>query len=132
MLKSCTYCGRIHDTKTGCPKKPIRRKYDTDQNRFRSKNAWTKKSKRIRERDGYLCQVCIRKLYQTLRQYNYEQLEVHHIVPVKADYDLRLEDSNLITLCERHHSMAERGEIPAELLRQIAAEQEQKATEKWG
>lgn len=83
-------------------------------------------SKRIRERDGFLCQICIRKLYQTTRQYNYEHLEVHHIVPVKIDYDLRLEESNLLTLCERHHSMAENGEIPAELLHQIAEEQNRK------
>lgn len=123
MLKSCAYCGRIHDTKTGCPKKPIRKKYETGQNRFRSKNVWTKKSKKIRERDGFLCQICIRKLYRTTKQYNYEHLEVHHIVPIQTDYDLRLEDSNLITLCERHHSMAESGEIPAELLHRIAEEQ---------
>lgn len=123
MLKSCSYCGRIHGTKEICPKKPIRRKYETGQNKFRSKNIWTKKSKRIRERDGFLCQICIRKLFKTVKQYNYENLEVHHIVPVKADYDLRLEDSNLITLCERHHQMAESGEIPTELLQRIALEQ---------
>lgn len=123
MLKSCQYCGRVHDTKTVCPRKPVRKKYSTGQNKFRSKNVWTKKSKNIRERDGYLCQICIRKLYKTEKQFNYEHLEVHHIVPMAVDYDLRLEDSNLITLCERHHEMAEAGEIPAKLLREIAEEQ---------
>ena len=49
---------------------------------------------------------------------------MHHIVPVKVDYDLRLENENLITLCERHHQMAEAGEIPAKVLHQIAQEQE--------
>lgn len=126
MLKSCSYCGKIHDTKETCPKKPIRRKYGTEQNRFRSKNIWTKKSKRIRERDGFLCQICIRKLYNTTKQFNYENLEVHHIIPVKMNYELRLEDSNLITLCQRHHEMAEAGEIPAEVMQRIVAEQIQR------
>ena len=126
MLKSCSYCGRVHDSKIICPKKPIRKKYRTGQNKFRSKNIWTKKSKQIRARDGYLCQICIRNLYKTTKQYNAEQLEVHHIVSVRKDYDLRLEDSNLITLCERHHQMAERGEISAKVLLEITAEQEAK------
>ena len=126
MLRSCIYCGRVHDSKMTCPKKPIRKKYRTGQNKFRSKNIWTKKSKQIRARDGYLCQICIRNLYKTTKRYNAEQLEVHHIISVREDYDLRLEDSNLITLCERHHQMAERGEISAKALLEIAAEQEEK------
>ena len=125
LLKSCSYCGKVHDTKETCPKKPIRRKFETGQKNFRSKNVWTKKSKQIRERDGFLCQICIRNLYKTIKQYNSENLEVHHIVPVKVDYDLRLEGSNLITLCERHHQMAEAGEIPAKVLHQIVQEQEE-------
>ncbi len=123
MLKSCSYCGRIHDTKETCPKKPIRRKYETGQKKFRSKHIWTQKSRQIRARDGFLCQICVRNLYKTVKQYNAEQLEVHHIVSVQEDYDLRLEENNLITLCERHHQMAERGEIPAKVLQEIVLEQ---------
>ena len=127
MLKSCPYCGRIHQRNFICPKKPLpqkRKKYATEQNRFRSKNVWTKKAKAIKKRDGYLCQVCVRGLFEPEKIYQTENLEVHHIIPLKKDYDLRLDNENLITLCEKHHEMAEAGLIRADLLRRIAAEQE--------
>ena len=126
MKKSCPYCGRIHERNYICPKKPAppkRTKFATDQNKFRRKNAWTKKSIAIRKRDGYLCQICARGLYDPEKMYQSEGLEVHHIVPLKSDYNLRLDDENLITLCEKHHEMAEAGLIPAGLLRRIAEEQ---------
>ena len=125
MLRSCPYCGRIHDKKYICSKKPIRKKYGTEQNRFRSKNVWTKKAKEIKERDGFLCQICMKKLFETVRQFNSHELEVHHIVPLAEDYDLRLENENLITLCVRHHKMADDGIIPASLLLEIAKENEE-------
>lgn len=126
MLKSCRYCGRIHPKGFECPKKPApqkRSKVATEQNKFRSKNSWAKKSKAVRKRDGYLCQVCIRSLYDPEKKYQAKGLEVHHIIPLKTDYNLRLDDENLITLCKNHHEMAEAGEIPAELLKRIAKEQ---------
>ena len=129
MKRSCPYCGRIHERNFVCPKKPVpqkRMKHSTDQNKFRSKNAWTKKSVAIRKRDGYLCQICARGLYDPEKLYQTENLEVHHIVPLKNDYNLRLDDENLITLCGKHHEMAEAGLIPAGLLKRIAAEQCQK------
>lgn len=125
MLRSCPYCGRIHDKKYICSKKTIRKKYGTEQNRFRSKNVWTKKAKEIKERDGFLCQICMKKLFETVRQFNSQELEVHHIVPLAEDYDLRLENENLITLCVRHHKMADDGIIPASLLMEIAKENEE-------
>ena len=124
MLKSCKYCGKIHDSKYDCGKKPRRKKIRTEQNQFRSTNAWKNKSIRIRTRDHYLCQVCIRNLYHTHQQYNDKDLEVHHIIPVVENYDKRLDDDNLITLCGPHHEMAERGEISREELRTIARQQE--------
>lgn len=64
MLKSCKYCGRIHDSKYICPNKPIRNKYkvNTEEDKFRNTYVWQKKRKYIKERDKGLCQVCIRKL----------------------------------------------------------------------
>ncbi len=124
MLKSCKYCGKIHDSKYDCGKKPRRKKIRTEQNQFRSTNAWKNKSIQIRTRDRYLCQVCIRNLYHTQQQYNDKDLEVHHIIPVVEDYDKRLDDDNLITLCGPHHEMAEQGEISREELRTIARQQE--------
>lgn len=113
MLKSCKYCGRIHDSKYICPKKPIRKRFNkTDKDKFRNTQTWQKKREDIKERDKGLCQVCIRKLYNTIKQYTYKDIEVHHIIPLKEDYELRLEDDNLISLCKYHHELAESGQIP--------------------
>ena len=129
MLKSCKYCGKIHDSKFDCGKKPIRKKIRTMQNSFRGTQLWRRKSEEIRERDHYLCQICIRELYGTRRKYNSENIEAHHIIPLADDYDRRLDNDNLISLCGGHHEMAERGEIPCDVLLEIALEQERKANE---
>lgn len=129
MLKACKYCGKIHDTHFDCGRKPVRirsRPADTKSRFFRRSESWTEKSREIRERDRYLCQICMRKLYGTVRQFNYDGLSVHHIVPVGKDYDRRLDNDNLLTVCRMHHEMCERGEIPREEQRRIAEEQELK------
>ena len=126
MLRSCKYCGRIHDSKYDCGKKPVRRKIRTQQSRFRSTETWKKKSIRIRRRDNYLCQVCIRKLYGTKKQHNGEGIEVHHIIPLAEGWEYRLDNNKLISLCGEHHEEAERGEIPREVLLEIARDQEEK------
>lgn len=126
MLKSCKYCMRIHDSKYDCGRKPKRKKQFNNKNSFRSTNAWAKKRNNIRDRDNNLCQVCIRKLYDTINQYTFNDLEVHHAIPLEEDFEKRLDDDNLITLCERHHEMAERGEIPYKVIKGIIDEQESK------
>lgn len=125
MLRSCKYCGKIHDTKHDCGRKPIYKKTTGGKGYcFRKSEAWTKKSLEIRERDGYLCQICVRKLHNTIRQFNYDTLSVHHIVPVNEDYERRLEDSNLLTVCRMHHEMCEDGLISREEQLRIVKEQE--------
>lgn len=47
-------------------------------------------------------------------------------MPINADWDKRLDDDNLITVCSMHHEMAENGEIPYEVLKEIIDEQEEK------
>lgn len=126
MLKSCKYCGKIHDSKYECSKKPTRKKIRTKPNSFRSTEVWKRKSLEIRERDKYLCQVCMRKLYGAVQQYNNKQIEVHHIVPVAEEWDRRLDNDNLISLCGKHHEMAECGKIPRTELKKIARQQEEK------
>lgn len=111
MLKSCKYCMRIHDSKHDCGKKPKRKKQDSDKNKFRWSRKWREKRNQIVERDQYLCKIC-----KAEGQYNYNDLEVHHIVPLEEDYDLRLDDDNLITLCVIHHKTADRNEISKESL----------------
>ena len=126
MLKSCKHCGRIHDSKYDCGKKPQRQKQGNEKDRFRWTKAWQRKREEIKERDQYLCQICIRKLYNTIVQYNYEKLEVHHAIPLEEDFEKRLDNDTLLTMCECHHEKAERGEIPRKLIMSIIQEQEAK------
>lgn len=127
MLKSCQYCGRIHDSKFDCGKKPVRKKKTTKADQFRWSKAWQKKRKEIRTRDNNLCQICYRNLFMEngSRQYEYEDLSVHHAIPLEEDYDRRLDNYNLITTCGRHHEMAESGAIPYEVIKRIIEEQEE-------
>lgn len=127
MLKSCSYCGRIHDSKVICPQKEkalSKRKKMTAKDKFRGTAAWKKKREEIKERDNFICQVCVRNLYSPLRKYETDNLQVHHAVPLEEDYNKRLDNNNLITLCERHHEMAEFGAIPIEVIKGIIWEQE--------
>ncbi|CEG26000.1 HNH endonuclease signature motif containing protein [Bacillus sp. B-jedd] len=124
MLKSCSYCGGIHDRKYQCPSKPKRNKQPTYIDKFRWTRAWQKKRKHINERDKYMCQVCIRELFNTQLKYNFTDIEVHHITSIAEDWNSRLDDDNLICLCSSHHKMAEVEEIPKALLYEIVEKQE--------
>lgn len=127
MLKSCKYCGGIHDRKFQCPSKPKRTNYKvTYIDKFRWTKAWQRKRKQINDRDKHLCQVCLRELYNTQSKYNFHNIEVHHIDSIADAWDRRLDDENCICLCKQHHEMAESGEIPKELLFKIAEDQEEK------
>ena len=113
VKRSCQYCGRVHPVGYACPKRPKRRKQGArEAERFRNTYAWRKKREAIRARDHYLC------VYSLAHgQIVYEDLEVHHIIPLEERPDLGLEDSNLITLSSAVHEKAESGEIDrAELL----------------
>lgn len=70
----------------------------------------------------HICQICLRNKYDTDFVYNFEDLEVHHIVPLEEDYSKRLDSVNLITLCNMHHRMAEEGIIEREYLQKIVQE----------
>jgi len=124
MLKSCSYCGGIHDRKYQCSSKPKRKKKVTHVDKFRWTKAWQNKREHIKSRDKHLCQICIRELYNTVTKYNFTNIEVHHIVPVNEDWEKRLDDDYLISLCSTHHHMAERGQISGDELIDIVREQE--------
>lgn len=126
MLRSCKYCGKIHDSKYNCPSKPQRKKQVTEADKFRWTSLWQKKREEIKQRDLYLCQICIRELYNTINKYNTEDLEVHHNIPINENYDKRLDNDNLLTVCHSHHDMCESGEIPREEVQRIINEQESK------
>lgn len=130
MLRSCPYCGRIHEKSYICPQKRQRqaerqRKGGDRETKFRYTKAWKEKREEIRERDSYCCQLCIRGLYDPERKYETEDLSVHHIIPIAEDWDSRLDNDNLITLCRKHHEQAEASSIPRDELRGIAEEQEE-------
>lgn len=125
MKISCAYCGRIHDRSYDCGRRPkqIKRKYEKDA--FRSTYAWQRKAEEIKERDHYLCQICIGNLYDTTNRINSTDLSVHHAIPLKESYAKRLDNDNLITVCGKHHEMAEKGIIPRSEILKIIARQEE-------
>lgn len=133
MLKSCAYCGRIHERKYVCTQKASRdleranrkRNY-SDPDVLRNTNAWKKKSRHIRERDKYMCQACLNGIgyLPGKHRITIENLQVHHIIPLKEDRNEALNDDNLITLCEQCHELAERGKISREKLVNIVQKTE--------
>lgn len=119
MLRSCQYCGKIHNKNYDCGKKPFRIKKRSENDTFRSSMIWRNKSEEIKERDKYLCQACFHKFVGTEKQLNYHDLSVHHIVSLEDNFDKRLDNDNLITLCRYHHEQAEKGNITINMLRSI-------------
>lgn len=116
---SCSRCG-IVPRGHKCPHKTYKKKtYDTEADKFRKSKRWTNKSIEIRQRDKYLCKVCMANLYNTIQQLNYNELDVHHITPIAEDYNKRLDNDNLITLCRYHHKMADDGKIPKQVLYEL-------------
>ena len=81
-----------------------------------------RKSIEVKQRDRFLCQICLRNLYDTIDWLNFKTVEVHHIVSINEDYNKRLDVENLVTLCSYHHKMADKGEIPKQVLLDIVKE----------
>lgn len=111
MLKACSKCGKIHAYNYKCNVGVDNNRDKTDEQRLRSKYAWTKKSKQIRADANNLCEVCRDKGI-----YTYDGLEVHHVTKLSVDKNGLLEDENLICLCVEHHKQADAGELSKEYL----------------
>lgn len=118
MLKACPYCGKIHGKKEECTKKPVHNR-ESREDHFRNTSRWRLKREQIKKRDKYLCQACLNNLFGTTKRLNTEELSVHHVRPLKTNFDERLDDENLITLCSFHHELAEKGTISASELIKI-------------
>ncbi len=88
----------------------------TAEQALRKRSSWTLKSKDIRERSLYLCAVCQDRGEARAE----DDIEVHHIIKLRDDPDGLLEDDNLIALCVLHHKQADRGELSAEYLKNLA------------
>lgn len=134
MLRSCKYCGRIHDAGVMClgAKKAQQKRWDSNRNsdnyKFRHSSQWTNKSIEIKKRDSYLCQCCLRGIECDGIRYTTDGLEVHHIDSLTTNYDKRLDDDNLITVCRYHHELCESGKINKRLLSDIARDNNDKYT----
>lgn len=117
MYKTCSYCGIVPENHI-CPYKQKRKRFrkSSQHDRFRDTIEWQNKRNEIKKRDRYLCRACLAGIVPVIRKFNSEHLEVHHIIKLVQRYDLRLDNSNLITLCMHHHKMADRGEIEADIL----------------
>jgi len=113
MLRTCNVCGGIHQEDKMCKRKYPSKK-NSKANSFRNTNAWITKREQIKRRDKYLCQICLMN-----NIYTYNNLQVHHIIPINIDYSKRLDSDNLITLCTYHHHQAEKGLITKEQLLEI-------------
>ena len=120
MYKTCQWCG-IVPLDHVCPHKPkvIYKRKDGKLDRFRSSRLWQRKRDEIKERDLYLCKACAANIQPVIKAYNYKDLEVHHIIKLAEDYEKRLDNDNLITLCVLHHKMADRGQISVQRLKKL-------------
>lgn len=65
---------------------------------FYKSNRWKRKRELILKRDNYRCKECSRYGKTT------EAVTVHHIVPVRENESLRLDNNNLISLCNACHN----------------------------
>ena len=126
MKKACAYCGKIHEYSYICPKKPQNKlKYNKPagtKEKFRGKQAWKNKRAEIKARDMNTCRLCLtgKLTPDGAPRIVTKDLSVHHIIPLENDYDYRLENDWLITLCPSCHELAEAGKVSAEYLHSLA------------
>lgn len=119
MFYACRHYLGIHPMGERCPSQ-TRPTYKTEQTKFRNSGRWQRTRETIRQRDKYLCRVCLTNKHDTKYAYTSKELEVHHIVPLSESMELGHEPDNLITLCRYHHQLAHSGRIqPAELKRLV-------------
>lgn len=64
-----------------------------DKQKFRSSQQWKNKRAEILLRDHEKCKICG----------CCNNLQVHHVYSLDSNPELKLENSNLITLCDRCH-----------------------------
>ena len=117
--KVCSRCGKVHTKNYTCY--AGKRIYVGGSERtLRSSWKWTEKSRQIREEAHHLCEVC-----KAEGRYNYDGVEVHHIIKVKDNQDLLLDNYNLICLCTAHHKQADNNQIDKDFLRDLARQREE-------
>ena len=119
MFHVCSVCGKVHPYNQKCHRP---RKYDsTEERKLRSSIEWKNKSIEVRDKAHYLCEVC-----RDQGILNYNGIEVHHITKLSEDSNLLLDNDNLIALCQFHHREADKGNLDADYLRELAKHREAK------
>lgn len=114
-LKACSRCGKIHEwNKCPIPVVDNYKRKATYQRTFRGSALWKRKRAEILKRDHYVCRLCLYRNRLTT-----DNLEVHHIVPIKVNQSLKLVDENLITVCSACHEEIEGNEEYVTLLIKI-------------
>ena len=118
MLVSCSRCGKMHKRGYKCN---VGRADRADHTAYKTRSSWTwqKKSKEIKDKSKWLCEICKDKGYLT-----YNNLEVHHIVKVKDDETKAFDDYNLLCLCVEHHKQADAGKIDIKYQLELAKRRE--------
>lgn len=126
ITRTCS-CGKLHPVGYKCPIVAARRaaqkaessdKYKSNTERqLRRSYAWRIKSLEVRDQALHICQVCAdKKLSFSAGQ----PVEAHHIISVRNDRNLLLDDYNICVLCRQHHEQAESGKIKKEYLQELA------------
>lgn len=66
--------------------------------KFYKSSKWIKFRNYIMQRDHYLCQMCLQNNKLS------DATVVHHIVPVRDNWELRLKENNVIAICDDCHN----------------------------
>ena len=120
MLKSCSYCFKVHDTKEVCPKKPKAKidyqkkrenlsEVNQKENRFYSSTRWQKFRDDIMQDRGYRCEVCT-YVFNDRRKFTVAE-ELHHVEYIRDAWDKRLDEDNVVCLCHEHHKLIHKNNI---------------------
>ena len=118
MLVSCSRCGKMHQRGFKCNAGRADRA-DIEAYKTRSSWAWQKKSREIKDKAKWLCEIC-----KDGRRLTYNGLEVHHIVKVNDDASKAFDDYNLLCLCVEHHKLADAGKISVDYQLSLAKRRE--------
>ena len=107
-IKKFCRCGKIILKKDvlciDCKRKLYRddkaKRKDFNRNKFYSTVEWIKTRNSVRKRDRYICKYC----YEFHKELMVVEC-VHHIIDYKEDDSLKLDKSNLISVCNECHRM---------------------------
>ncbi|MGX5612277.1 HNH endonuclease [Bacillus toyonensis] len=101
IMRACSKCRKKYEYGKKCPcvnkhkKKALAIKGKDDD--FYTKKPWRNLREQIILRDGAYCQRC----FHISEEYNFDNLEVHHIVARSVNEELQYEPNNLVTVCKK-------------------------------